>query len=201
MVSVTKFRNRYRVESARLQGWDYRSAGWYFVTICTKDHVPFFGEVVDGEMVLSSIGSIVADEWQRTPNVRPNVMLDEWMVMPNHLHSIVVLQDRSAEMPRHGRDAPPRRDGPPGRLYGAAGTSRPPPGRLLAGSIGAIVGQVKSVCTKRIWAAGYADFAWQPRFHDHVIRDHESLDRIRQYIANNPAKWEEDRYYIPSPTP
>jgi hypothetical protein len=71
----------------------------------------------------------------------------------------------------------------------------------LAGSIGAIVGQVKSVCTKRIWAAGYADFAWQPRFHDHVIRDHESLDRIRQYIANNPAKWEEDRYYIPSPTP
>jgi len=182
---MIKFGDRYRVESARLPGWDYRTAGWYFVTVCTKDHIPFFGHVVDGEMILSPTGEIVAEEWRRTPEVRPNVVLDEWIVMPNHLHGILVI----VETPRRGVST--TRRGVSTTRQGDSATRQ----RLMAGSLGAIVGQIKSVCTKRIWAAGYTDFAWQSRFHDHIIRDEESLKRIRQYIVNNPRTWTEDRYY------
>ena len=175
---MVKFKSRYRVESARRPGWDYSAAGWYFVTICTRDHVPFFGEVVGGDMVQSPIGQIVAEEWQRTPDVRSSVVLDEWIVMPNHLHGILVIVDTPhiVKTPRRGVFTTKR-------------------GRLVAGSLGAIIGQVKSVCTKRIWAAGSTDFGWQSRFHDHIIRNDESLQRIREYIINNPRKWTEDRYY------
>ena len=175
---MTKFKDKYRVESTRLPGWDYASAGWYFVTICTRDRVPFLGDVVDGEMYLSPIGEIVAEEWQRTPQVRSNVTLDEWVIMPNHIHGIIVIV---AGTPRVKT---PRR--------GVSTTGRGGP-TLRSGSLGAIVGQIKSVCTKRIWAAGHADFAWQSRFYDHIVRNQASLQRIRAYIANNPAKWAEDR--------
>ena len=194
---MAKYKDRYRVESARLPGWDYRAAGWYFVTLCTRDRVPFFGEIVDGKMVLSSIGRIVAEEWQRTPEIRSNVILDEWGVMPNHLHGILVIvaspngvgTSHAAQTP-HAVETPravktPRRGVSTGAM----------PGRLTAGSLGAIIGQVKSVCTKRIRAAGYADFAWQACFHEHIIRNDESLQHIRNYINTNPAKWTEDRYF------
>jgi REP element-mobilizing transposase RayT len=88
---MTKFKDKYRVESTRLPGWDYAGAGWYFVTICTWNRECLFGEIVDGEMRLSSIGEIVAEEWQKTPDIRPNVVLDEWVIMPNHLHGIIVI--------------------------------------------------------------------------------------------------------------
>ena len=181
---MTKFRDRYRVESARLPGWDYRAAGWYFVTVCAKDHIPFFGHVADGEMILSPTGEIVVEEWRRTPEVRPNVVLDEWIVMPNHLHGIIVIVDtpQPVETPRRGVSTTRWDDFITGQ-------------RLRAGSLGAIVGQIKSVCTKRIWAAGYTDFAWQSRFHDHIIRDEGALRQIRRYIVNNPRTWTEDRYY------
>ena len=194
---MTKFRDRYRVESARLPGWDYRTAGWYFVTICTRDRFPFFGQVADGDMILSPMGEIVAEEWQRTPEVRPNVALDEWIIMPNHLHGIIVIVDTAdpvVETPGPVETSRPVETPHRGVSTNRGADAKTKPG-LTAGSLGAIVGQIKSVCTKRIWAAGYADFAWQSRFHDHIIRDEGSLQRIRQYIVNNPRTWTEDRYY------
>jgi putative transposase len=172
---MTKFRDRYRIESTRLSGWDYAGAGWYFVTLCTRNHTCFFGDVVDGVMHLSPIGEIVAEEWQKTPLIRPNVRLDEWVIMPNHLHGIIIIEPVETS----------RRDV----------STTTTPSRLKAGSLGAIIGQVKSICTKRIWAIGYTDFAWQTRFYDHIIRNESSLKRIREYIVNNPAEWKEDRYY------
>src|SRR5512135_1100423 len=86
---MTLFKNKYRIESARLRGYDYSSPGLYFVTICTKNRVSYFGDVVNGKMELSPMGNIVADEWQKTPDIRANVQLDEWVVMPNHLHGII----------------------------------------------------------------------------------------------------------------
>jgi putative transposase len=164
---VTKFKDKYRVESTRLPGWDYSQPGWYFVTICTRDRHLFFGDVADGTVCLSPIGEIVAEEWQKTPQIRPNVELDEWVVMPNHVHGIIVITAAAAvETPRRG---------------------------VSTGSLGAIVGQIKSVCTKRIWAAGYTDFGWQSRFYDRIIRDEMALARTREYIRNNPLKWERDR--------
>ncbi len=87
------FRNKYRIESARLRGWDYRSPGWYFVTICARARQCFFGEVADGQIWLSDIGVIVADEWQNTPRVRSYVELDAWVVMPNHIHGIIIINN------------------------------------------------------------------------------------------------------------
>lgn len=168
---MTLYKGKYRIESARLPGWDYAGAGWYYVTICTYGQACFLGEVVGGLVILSVAGQIVAEEWSKTPQIRANVALDVWVIMPNHLHGIIVINEVETS----------RRDVSTGGLQ--------------SGSLGAIVGQFKAVCTKRIWAAGYRDFRWQARFYDHIIRDDGDLNRIREYIQNNPAQWEMDKLY------
>jgi len=170
---VTLYKGKYRVESTRLLGWDYAWAGWYYVTICTYDKACFFGDVVDGSVILSVAGQIVAEEWNKTPQIRANIGLDAWVVMPNHLHGIIIINE-SVETSR--RDVSTK-DG------------------LRSGSLGAVVGQFKSICTKRIRSAGYWDFRWQTRFYDHLIRDDEDLNRIREYIQNNPIQWAMDKLY------
>jgi REP element-mobilizing transposase RayT len=175
------FQNKYRIESTRLQGWDYSRAGLYFVTICTHDRAYFFGEISAGEMQLSPIGEIVTDEWQKAPQIRPNVELDAWVVMPNHLHGIVGI---THQMPKPAVETTRRVVSTPADA---------PTARLQPNSLGAIIGQFKSVCTKRIWAAGFRHFAWQTRFYDHIIRDEKSLHKIREYIINNVGRWEQDR--------
>ena len=86
-----RFRNRYCIKSARLEGYDYSASGGYFVTICTHDREYWFGEIVRGKMQLSEIGEIVADEWVKTEQIRSNVELDEWVIMPNHFHGIIMI--------------------------------------------------------------------------------------------------------------
>jgi len=187
---MSLFKNKYRIESTRLQGWDYSREGLYFVTICTHDRKHFFGEIVAGEMQLSPIGEIVAEEWQKTPQIRPNVELDERIIMPNHLHGIVVIthalkMSDSTNVETFQRNVSTGPD---------VSAKRPAPvARLQPNSLGSIIGQFKSVCTKRIWAAGFRDFAWQTRFYDHIIRNEKSLNKIREYIATNTLRWEEDR--------
>ena len=136
-------------------------------------------------MQLSEAGRIVDEEWRRAEEVRPFVQLDEFVVMPNHVHGIVILGDDVAGETSH-------------RLV-STGTPGSVRGPLKPGTLSSIVGQFKSVCTKRIWATGRHDFAWQPRFYDHVIRNDESLAMIREYIRGNPAKWETDEYYVKTP--
>jgi putative transposase len=176
---MTKFKGKYRTGTTRLPGWDYASAAWYFVTLCTKDHKPFFGEVNEGEMHLSPIGSIIAEEWVRTESIRPNVRLDEWVIMPNHVHGIIAL---IVETPRQQVVETPRRGVSTRGLAWKANT------------LGSIINQTKGACTRRIRESGFPEFAWQPRFYDHIIRSQASLQQIRQYISQNPAKWQEDQY-------
>ena len=158
--------NTYRVRSARLPHWDYRAAAWYFVTICTRDGRHFLGDVVEGEMRPSSAGRIVQQEWLKTGEQRPNVTLDAFIVMPNHVHGVIVLAGQSAETPRRSVSTP---------------------SRLQANSLGSIIGQFKGACTS------LRDFGWQRRFYDHIIRNQQSLRKIREYIQNNPLKWELDK--------
>ena len=99
---MSLFRNKYRIESARLKGYDYAEAGAYFVTVCTKGMQCWFGDVVNGEMQLSAIGNIVADEWMKTERIRANVTLDAWVIMPNHLHGIVVINEPASSVETHG---------------------------------------------------------------------------------------------------
>ncbi len=161
----------YRSQSIRLPGWDYSQAGWYFVTVCTQDRQCVLGDMVEGSVVLSPVGKIVEEEWWRTAVVRPHVRLDEFVVMPNHLHGILVINEGQGKTSH--RDVSTK-------------------SRLIPQSLGAIIGQFKSVCTKRIRGDGFPQFSWQVRFYEHVIRDERSLGSIRQYIVDNPAKWELD---------
>ncbi len=170
---MTLFRDEYRIATTRLKQWDYTKAGYYFVTICTKDRECFLGEIIEGKMILSDIGLIVREEWLKTEKIRANLFLDEWVIMPNHIHGIIVIRNNSGvETPRRG--------------VSTAAT-------LLPGSLGSIIGQFKSKCTRRIWVAGHRHFAWQSRFFDHIIRGDASLQRIKEYIMNNPVLWSRDR--------
>jgi putative transposase len=171
---MTLYKNKYRIESARCEHWDYAANGYYFVTICTQNRECFFSEVEGNEMYLSAIGEIVAEEWYKTAQIRPNVELDEWIVMPNHLHGIIVIKNQFLETKRFHRNVSTA--------------------RLKSDSLGAIVGQFKSVCTKRIRGEGFASFGWQTRFYDSIIRQQTSLENVRKYIVNNPRKWELDRH-------
>lgn len=173
----------HRRRSIRLQGYDYTQAGAYFITICTQDRACLFGDIVDGEMRLNPFGHIVLEEWQRTALVRPHVTLDAFVIMPNHIHGIIVINDDANPVGATRRVAPTTmtpeivRAGP------------------ASGSVGAIVGQFKSAATKRINALRGAPRApvWQRNYYEHIIRDDESLNRIRQYIGQNPLRWDLDR--------
>ncbi len=177
---MTLYKNKYRIESTRCKNWDYASNGYYFVTICTHNREYFFGEVEGNEMYLSAIGEIAAQEWHKTAQIRPNVELDEWIVMPNHMHGIIIIKNQPIETFSRIEIETFHRN---------VSTSR-----LKSDSLGAIIGQFKSVCTKRIREAGFSSFGWQTRFYDHIIREQTSLENIRKYIVNNPMKWELDRH-------
>ena len=173
---MTLFKNKYRIESTRLRGWDYSSAGMYFVTICARNRECLLGDVVNGEMHLSHIGEIIVEEWQNTPKVRPYVELDEWVVMPNHIHGIIVITDAVETFRRN-----------------VSTVNATNPARLKPRSVGAMIGQIKSICTKRIAAEGIEGFDWQERFWDEIIWNERALNAIRAYIINNPANWEKDK--------
>jgi REP element-mobilizing transposase RayT len=160
------FKNRYRIPSARLRCWDYRWAGVYSVTICTEGRVCCLGEIVDGQVSLSRIGKVVAQEWRKIPRHHPRVRLDESIVMPNHMHGILAFDGDPREEREHDTK------------------------HLLSESLGAVVGHFKSRVTKRAWwNLKEASFAWQPRFFDVIVRDPAALDRARAYIRDNPKRW------------
>ena len=167
--------------SIRLPGYDYTQAGAYFVTVVTADRACLFGEVVDGTMVLSAFGQIVREEWLRTADLRSNVRLDAFVVMPNHLHGIIWIVDDAVGARR--RRAP-------------TDTSEQF-GKPVAGSIPTIVRSTKSAVTKRInrMRQSPGERVWQRNYYEHIIRDENSLQRIRQYIHDNPAHWQVDREF------
>ena len=169
---MTRFRNRYRIASTRLQTWDYSQPGAYFVTVCTQDRQPYFGQIVDHQMQLSPAGVIVEEEWQRTSQLRSDVTLDSWIVMPNHFHGIVCI-DFDPELP--------------GEINHTE--------RWKPGVLGSIINQFKGACTRRIRREVDPAFAWQSRFYEHIIRNGRSLEQIRAYIDGNPATWEEDQLF------
>jgi len=158
------YRNRFRVPSARMQGWDYRSPGAYGVTICVQGRSCCLGEIAEEKVVRSPFGEIVEEEWRRIPSVHPHVFLDEWIVMPDHVHGIFFFE-AVEEKPIAGKT-------------------------LVAGSLGAVVGQFKERSTKRIRARRFPSFTWQPRFFDQILRDEEAVERYRVYIRENPRQWD-----------
>lgn len=156
-----------------MSGYDYSQEGMYFVTICAHGRECVFGEVVDDNMRLNDCGQIARQEWENSAEIRNEITLDTFIVMPNHIHGIVIIN---------------------GAAVGATGRS---PGRFGPGtrSLGAFVAGFKSAVTKRInnlrGTPGIP--LWQRNYYEHIIRDAESLTRIQQYIVDNPARWDFDR--------
>jgi putative transposase len=181
------FRNKYRIPPARLKNWDYSQDGYYYVTICTKNRKKFFGEVKNKKMVLSPIGKIVAEEWKKTAKIRKNVKLDFWVVMPNHLHGIVIVDNRKVET----HDS---------RVETHCNASLRYQNRFgpQSNNLSSIIRGFKGATTKRIHNAGFHDFAWQPRFWDHIVDTDEAHGNIQDYILANPANWEKDKENVKS---
>ena len=167
-----KYQEKYRIASARLAGWDYGSNATYFITLCTQNRVHAFGEVIDNEVDLNSLGQVAWDCWHAIPEHFPFVALDKFVAMPNHVHGILRINKSS-------------RDGAPSSInqFGPQ-----------AQNLGSIVRGFKIGVTK-FARQHQLPFDWQPRYHDHIIRDAASLERIRQYIVENPQKWAEDCFY------
>ena len=173
--------------SMRLRGYDYAAAGLYFVTVCAYDRACLFGEVVDGQVQLTDAGRILETCWRAIPDHCPHTTLDSWVVMPNHVHGIIVLGATHAGT-IHVR-----------ALHAGTHVRATHASPLRAGSLGAIVGSFKSAVTRRINALrGGGGTVWQRNYHEHVIRNERDLRRIRRYIADNPVRWSLDRE---NPTP
>jgi putative transposase len=160
-----------------MPGRDYSAVGAYFITVCTEGRIELFGEIIDGEMQLNDVGNVVAESWRWLSSQYHHATLDEWRVMPDHLHGILVLTDGTGG--RHATTAVARPS--TGGDDNGAGTVRKPVGRL--------VGAFKTVSTKRLNLLRNTPGAvvWQRSFWDHVVRDEADLDRIRRYIRENAA--------------
>ncbi len=177
----------HRRRSIRLPAYDYALPGAYFITVVTKDRQAIFGEVVDGIMQHNALGEVVRDEWLRSAEVRREIELDTWVLMPNHLHAIVVIT------------ASPSAAGVPSIVWA---TGRSPLPRVARGptpkSTGSLVGGFKSASTRRInlLRGTPGSPVWQRNYYEHAVRDDEDLDRIRQYILDNPLRWEADEYNL-----
>jgi len=168
------YKSKYRIESTRLNDWDYSTPWWYYITICTKNFKCWFGLIKSGKMILNQFGKTVEDEWLKTKSIRKNVDLDYYVIMPNHFHGIIIVE---------------------GVEYVKVETHRDASLRKVTNNLSNIIRGFKGSVTKQIHMLDYNSFQWQPRFYDHIIRNENDLPRIRTYIQNNPLKWELDEYY------
>jgi putative transposase len=178
--------------SIRLKGYDYSQNGAYFITLCTQDRKSIFGNIVNGEMQLSPFGIIARDEWLKTSEMRKNIEMDEFVVMPNHFHGIIVIDDLL---------------GTGTEDLGTGTVHRAPTieqfGKPTSNTIPTIIRGYKSAVTKKIntfqinaGAYNMPERIWQKNYYEHVIRNEASLGRIREYILSNPLNWKQDDYYL-----
>ena len=216
---MKKYKNKYRIPSTRLPSWDYGWNGAYFITICTHNRIHFFGKIIETqnfasknqsknftfryEMQLSQIGQLAEKYWYEIPEHFPFVKLGAFVVMPNHIHGIIIIDKKNddnrqmdnvdnvdnvetqnfASLPRPPRPPRPSRQQQPKNKFG-------PQSQNLASIIrGYKIGVTKSA--KKINPL----WKWQSRYYDHIIRNEKSFQKISEYIINNPLNWKGDKFY------
>lgn len=163
----------------RLQCFDYSTPGWYFVTICTHEMNAYFGSIKDGKILLNDMGSLVDKNWRRISELHPDIELDEFIVMPNHIHGIVIIDVVTANLAVKRNDV------------GDANFASPTNDRTKM-KLSVIIQQFKRVCTiqaKEI-KIHHEGNLWQRSFYDRIIRNEKELYNIRKYIQQNPLKWD-----------
>jgi len=160
---MTKFKNTFRIESARLTEWDYHNPWWYYITINTKNHIEYFGEIVNEMMILNELGKVAKECLLEISNHFPNIELDYFVIMPNHIHGIIIINSE---------------------------VKTPDRASLQKHSLGLIINQFKGSVKRWANKNEHESFSWQSRFYDRIIRNEKELYNIRKYIEQNPLKWE-----------
>lgn len=168
---MDKFIDKYRIPSSRLQSWDYGANAIYFITICTHHGRCFFGNIEEDKMILNEIGKIAKQYWLDIPKHFPFVILDAHIIIPNHIHRIVIIN----------KDV----------TSSASNNSKWNPGTL-----GVIINQYKRIVTINARKTN-PDFKWKARSHHHIVRNQKSLMTIQQYIQDNPLLWKKDKFHKP----
>lgn len=215
---MAKFKNTYRIESARLQNWDYGSNGAYFITICTKNRVCFFGEGLHEKIQLNEIGFIAEKIWFEIPKHFSNVELDRFVVMPNHIHGIIIINKTKSDF--HSgihvearliaslRESNASNANASNESNVNASNSFHTKTTIKSNNNGGFAGEMNPMFHENIsriirWYKGRCsfeirkittDFGWQTRFYDHIIRNDWSYKNIQKYIENNPNNWVKDRF-------
>ena len=189
-----KYQNKYRIPSARLKNWDYGSNGAYFITICTQNREHFFGDFMDSEFITSEIGMLAEKYWMEIPQHFPYIELGNFVVMPNHVHGILIIDKNVKTLQCNVSE----NESPVQTLHCNVSTNKNEQMANISpksGTISTILRSYKSVVTKNSRFI-HAEFGWQPRFHDHIIRNAPEWERIQTYIENNPMNWKEDKFYL-----
>ena len=185
-----KFKNRYRIQSARLSNWDYSSNAAYFISICTANRQHYFGKIFNAEIQLSVIGKYAYECWMNIRKHFPYFYLDAFVIMPNHVHGIVLIEKPYIDM------GPALKIVETEHALPLQTTKQPHPRFRDQGknTISAMVGSFKSAVT-RFCNENKFQFGWQSRFHDHIIRDTSEFHSTRNYILFNPGNWKDDKFY------
>jgi len=191
---MEKFQDYFRIPSARANWWNYDSPGIYFITICSAHRECLFGSIQNDELILSEFGKIVLQEWQKSFEMRSELLCDAFVIMPNHIHAVLRIMENSCDssdihVETHRRASLQNNPMNSPIKYGVA--FRP------SKSISSFVGGFKSAATKLIneFRKMPGVPLWQTRFHDHIIRDDAEYQKIIRYIELNPKNWQDDKYY------
>ena len=177
------YKDKYKITSNRLQGYDYGSEGAYFITICTGKHLTEFGAITQGKMHLNDYGRVVKTEWYLSQKIRKEISFGEFCIMPNHIHGIVLfgnpLLSVSDNVKINLTDDYKNKFGSQKR------------------SLSTFINQLKGACTRKIIKKGNKSFTWQSNFYDRIIRNQKELLTIENYIRTNSQNWDKDQFYRP----
>jgi putative transposase len=193
---------KHKRKSSRLSEYNYSFPNWYYITICTHERRNLFGKINNDKMILNKFGNVVEEEWIRTKEIRKNVDLDYYVIMPNHLHGIIIIEQsiekNNFQSPSHTtKNVGATRWVAQNKEDRAIQRIAPTKQTLIPNSLGSIIGQFKSKVTKRLRElSGNPDLKiWQRNYYEHIIRNEIDLQNIRKYITLNPLKWEIDEYF------
>ncbi|MCX8093838.1 MAG: transposase [Candidatus Goldbacteria bacterium] len=173
------YKNKYRVETIRLKNWDYSNDGYYFITVCTKNKIPIFGFIKNGEMILNKNGQIIKEIWEELPKHYNNIKLHEIVIMPDHIHGIIEIQNKNVETPLKGVSK-----------NCIIKLLQPVSSKKKKYSLSEIIRGFKTFSARKIneLEQKVGRTIWQERFYDHIIRNEKEYEYISEYIKNNPIK-------------
>ena len=185
---MEKFQNKYRIGSSRLKNWDYGKNASYFVTICIRNRESLFGEIVEDRMILNELGKIVEEIWLKIPEKFDFAKLENYVIMPNHLHGIITIEKNKEQIEN---DEDLRKYFLNFEMGGFAKHKNP----MLNINLSRIMKWFKGRVTFEIHKI-HLDFQWQDGFWDNIIKDEKMYFKIKNYILNNPKNWKDDQFYF-----